>query len=300
MKDTMPEIRTFVGPNNCEVRSHKEVAEAAPVPVATFAELIERIATLSFLNPHVNLFYRGQKNNYAKDNSPGVNVTTSLLPSVYRQPTGSGENDEMLRKKKYFKEVLPERTKKLKGWLRKLGNKHKRAGFGRGPYKDVEIFSESLWAILQHYECPTPLLDVTGSLHVACSFATYDYEQEDARKEGFVYVLGLPSITSHVSYLAYDGIVMVKLQAACPPEAKRPHYQQGYLVGSLPHSPKPHTYGARDLALRLVAKFHIKDAVRFWQPDGLTALPKKLMMPENDTIAAKVQEICEKVPGEPT
>lgn len=296
MKDTMPPIRTFVGSDHQMVRSHHNVAVSPAVPVSTFTEAVELVAKLTFQNPHLNLLFRGQARNYANDGSHGPNAKTSLLPSVYRKPQNSGEHEELALKKKYFRKILPARTQKLKRWMRKLGTRHKRAGFGRGPYKDTELFSEPLWALLQHYGCATPLLDVSASLRVACSFATYDYERRTANREGFVYVLGLPSVTSHVAYLPYDGIVIVKLQSACPPEAKRPHYQQGFLVGSLPHDPKMHWYGARDLALRLVAKLRITDSASFWAVPSLCQIEPDVMMPTQDEVAAKVQQICEMVP----
>ena len=52
------------------------------------------------------------------------------------------------------------------------------------------------WSILQHYEvCPTPLLDLTHSLRVACSFAFLNSEDADP----LVFVFGLPYITNRVS-----------------------------------------------------------------------------------------------------
>jgi hypothetical protein len=50
-------------------------------------------------------------------------------------------------------------------------------------------YPEIAWSLLQHYEiCDTPLLDLTHSLHVSCSFAFDSNEGET----GIIYVLGMP------------------------------------------------------------------------------------------------------------
>lgn len=123
--------------------------------------------------------------------------------------------------------------------------------------KSMAHFREVLWSVLQHYLVPTPMLDVTDYLPVACSFAMKPSEESPKPTEGFVYVLGLPQIQGLITYSPADSLVLVNLQSACPPEVKRPHRQHGYLVGSLPHTAVPDTYVYRDIALRLVCKFKV-------------------------------------------
>ncbi len=54
--------------------------------------------------------------------------------------------------------------------------------------KELERKKYIQWSILQHYEVTdTPLIDITQSLKVACSFAQLDNENSEA----FVYVFGL-------------------------------------------------------------------------------------------------------------
>lgn len=60
------------------------------------------------------------------------------------------------------------------------------------------------WSILQHYEVvPTPLLDLTQSIRVACSFA----QMRGTDSTCYVYVIGFPSPGSHT---------IVKLRFARP------------------------------------------------------------------------------------
>jgi hypothetical protein len=186
---------------------------------------------------------------------------------------------------------LMDELKRLESWRRMIRH--------RDLVRTMEHFDESRWAILQHYDCPTPLLDVTQSLQVACCFATHKYDGKrgmllEPSSEGYLYVLGLPNIHGHISFFPYDGIVMVKLQAACPPEAIRPHYQEGYLVGSTPHTPKEYTYRYRDLALRLVAKFRIADPEAFWESVGNRRLSGATLTPEDDRIKQIVYRIRER------
>ena len=108
-------------------------------------------------------------------------------------------------------------------------------------------------------------------------------------------MLGLPNINGHISLFPHEGMVMVKLQAACPPEAKRPHYQQGFLVGSIPSDPKPYSYHFRNLVLRLVAKFRIPESCSFWKA-GYSCLPREVLTP-TDEVGEVVQEIKKQCAG---
>src|SRR5262249_48394034 len=87
------------------------------------------------------------------------------------------------------------------------------------------------WSVLQHYEiCDTPLVDVTHSLRVAASFASLDAD----RREAFVYVLAVPQLGGTVTASAEHGVQVIRLSSICPPEALRPHFQEGYLLGEYP------------------------------------------------------------------
>jgi hypothetical protein len=80
------------------------------------------------------------------------------------------------------------------------------------------------WAILQHYEvCDTPLLDVTNSLRVAASFAT----NNPAAEGPVLYVLGVPSLSGSITASSEQGLQIIRLSSICPPEARRPYFQEG-------------------------------------------------------------------------
>lgn len=54
--------------------------------MSTFYDLIMEIAELSYKNPDVMLFYRGQNNNYTKNN------IATLYPTIYRATNKSNIN----------------------------------------------------------------------------------------------------------------------------------------------------------------------------------------------------------------
>ena len=89
---------------------------------------------------------------------------------------------------------------------------------------------------------------------------------------------------------------MVKLQAACPPQSRRPHHQQGFLVGSIPSNAKPYSYLFRNLVLRLVGKVRIPESCSFWHAGGYSCLPRDVLMP-TDEVGEVVRRIKEKMEG---
>lgn len=282
MQDNMGEFQSILSegqsPRRCK---WKKVSDDPGCEVKDFAELSDHVATLNFHNPGLNLFFRGQTKNFSGVDRHDRELKTSLLPSAYRKeisPTKEGSQRYFDRLSKMTDEA---RCRLKKKYTRRKG--------------ELDEFKQVTWAVLQHYGCETPLLDITQSLHVASCFATYDYDDEKPSTEGYVYVLGLPNINGHISFFAHEGMVMVKLQAACPPQAKRPHYQQGFLVGSIPSNAKPYSYHLRNLVLRLVAKFRIRESCSFWNA-GYSRLPQEVLMP-TDEVEKVVQEIKKQYAG---
>ena len=95
--------------------------------------------------------------------------------------------------------------------------------------KDLKRRKLIQWSILQHYKiCDTPLLDFTHSLRVACSFAQLNNESDKA----YVFMFGLPYVTNRISLNSEHDLVNIRLLSICPPEALRPHFQEGYLAGT--------------------------------------------------------------------
>ena len=265
-----------------------EVASDEGCEVKTFSGLQNKVAEISYKNPALNLYYRGQKKDYKDCNKR----LTSLFPSLYRQ----SENIAICKKlcQDYFDIVITKLSKRILEKLKEEGFFKKSQG--RNEYQDARRFPEIAWAILQHYEiCPTPLLDVTQSLYVAANFATVPWNQiKNDDKSAYIYVLGLPNINGHISYFTHKCLVMLKLDAVCPPDAKRPHYQQGYVIGSLPHvAIHPNNLHVRDFRHRLVAKFRIRNVNKFWKDKGYSPLEKEVLMPRKDKVKICLEDYKE-------
>ena len=148
--------------------------------------------------------------------------------------------------------------------------------------KNIRVYEILRWSILQHYDvCPTPLLDITHSIRVACSFAHYDVNHQD---EVFIYVLGMPQINGSVTASSEQGIQIIRLLSICPPNAKRPHYQEGYLAGEFPTigyiEKAEYSRGEMDFARRLICKFRIADRNSFWDED-FKPIPETYLCPDD-------------------
>jgi hypothetical protein len=140
------------------------------------------------------------------------------------------------------------------------------------------------WSILQHYEvCSTPLLDVTHSVRIAASFASHD-----ERDEAFIFVLGVPNLSGAITASAEAGLQIVRLSSVCPPQALRPHLQEGYLLGEYPDmasiEQKQH-YPAHeiDFGLRLIAKFRL-NLRTFWGDPLFPRVEKEALYPLDDAL----------------
>ena len=171
-------MRTITGtltPKLNRMLKKQLVAKANAVPVSSFRQLMDYVARLSYLNKDNLLFFRGQGFDYT--NKAGA---STLYPSIY-----SGE--------RVSRDELDIRFNILKSASRRLSDSLKTEKIEG--FKDVKRRKYIQWSILQHYEvCPTPLLDLTHSLRVACSFAFHSKNDNNP----FVFVLGLPYLTNRV------------------------------------------------------------------------------------------------------
>lgn len=142
-------------------------------------------------------------------------------------------------------------------------------------------FEEIRWSILQHYGvCGTPLLDVTHSLRVAASFAL-----NNAKQRAYVLIYALPHPQGTITYSTDEEILNVRLLGACPSDALRPHFQEGFLVGTFPSRIK-RKHPALDFGGRLVAKIEITKQ-DFWD-ENFHEIPKDALYPAGD----KMMSIC--------
>lgn len=244
-----------------------EIRKSEPYEVKSFQALIKKIAKISYHNPEWVLFFRGQ--NSDKKNLSGL---TSLFPSIYRLQKGVLARKSLLKKR--FQILMDAEEQLLRAF------KYEKFD----GYVHLNSFREICWAILQHYQvCKTPLLDLTQSLRVACSFAL-----NNSKENGYLFVLGLPHINGSISYSVEEQLLNIKLISICPPKAFRPYYQEGYLAGNFPINETARSSNL-DPARRLVAKFKlIKN--RFWSKD-FKAIPENALLPKYDPM----KRICDKI-----
>lgn len=250
----------------------EEILKSDSKSVSTYDELVKNVAQLQHHNRQFNLFFRGQ----TKDHRDADHKST-ILAGIFRK--GLGETRLPLKER--FESLRSNVDK-----LRKAFN-HRSPKF-TGTHL-LNKYEEVSWAILQHYQvCPTPVIDITHSLHVACSFA---YEG-NTQNTGVIYVLGLPWPTDAISYSTYEELVNIRLLSICPPQAQRPFFQEGYLLGNFPNYrlDDPSRVKQFDPARRIVAKFEIPINDSFWGKD-FKRLPTDKIYPKIDA----VKDICEAI-----
>jgi len=256
------EGRNYVKPTtNYNIRAYPGIE------VPGYPELVERVAELCFYNPEQVLFFRGQHREHLTTRN-----NTSIKPSIFR-PSGRTRRSPDA-------EVLRRRYARLRDAEQRVVQCFRdHRLLGRDRLTRSRILQ---WAIIQHYEiCATPLLDVTHSLRVAASFATTDA----SATHPVVYVLAAPSLGGTISASSEQGIQTIRLSSICPPNARRPYFQEGYLLGEYPElttldekqNYKPHEI---DFGLRLLAKFHLKQTT-FWTDAHYSRIPTEALFPNH-------------------
>ena len=272
--DGSEKMRSIEGVLSDELKSHVNdhpVDIAAPYPVSTYRKLVEQIAKLSFLNKDQLLFYRGQGIDH--QNKAG---TSTQYPSIYRGEYLSSWEI------KYRFDILEAAS----GWLKKLFAREHVEG-----YPELSRKRYIQWSILQHYEvCHTPLLDLTHSLRVACSFAQLFSETAEA----YVYVLGMPYLTNRISINSEHDLVNIRLLSICPPDALRPYFQEGYLAGTTDIDYVYENKTELDFRNRMIAKFAIPRSQKFWG-EGFDSIPWRVLFPRGDWVGKLCREIQELV-----
>lgn len=202
--------------------------------VNSYKELRKYVAELSCKNKDCILFYRGQKEDYKNSKSK-----STFYPTIYRgEPLSADE--------------LAFRWRKLKSASKLLVDKIKAEKISE---KDLLIRKKLLqWSIIQHYEVTeTPLIDVTQSLRVACSFAQLD----NANNYAYIYAFALPYYTNRISVNSEQYLTNIRLLSVAPPEALRPYFQEGFLIGEDEINETYTNKSELDLNNRLIAKFKI-------------------------------------------
>jgi hypothetical protein len=254
-----PELLAHVG--------DREVWQAPSLRVRNYRELVEHMAKLSYANRNELAFFRGQGADY-QSKAHG----STLYPAIYRGDNlASAEVDLRVKALDDAAQQLATLFEKesIEGW------------------RDIKRKKFVQWSILQHYEVvPTPLIDITHSLRVACSFAQHGSEDDKC----YVYALGLPYPTNRISINSEEEIVNIRLLSICPPNALRPYFQEGYMVGTPDVTSNYDSKTELDLRNRLLAKFEIPNGPSFWN-SGVQMMPKEALYPEGD----QVLRICSQI-----
>jgi hypothetical protein len=246
------------------------VWRAPAFQISTFRSLVEHVARLAYANPDELLFFRGQDRDY-QSKAGG----TTLYPAIYR-------SDSLpIRELRHRFDLLEQAARLLVDEFRNARIEG---------HRELRQKRYIQWSILQHYEVvATPLLDLTQSLRVACSFA----QLRGTEPVCHVYVLGLPYLTNRISFNSEHDIVNVRLLSICPPSALRPYFQEGYMAGTADVTVDFDSKTELDFRNRLIAKFAIPRAQSFWGP-GFEKIPDTALYPKGDQIL----ELCDRLKGE--
>ena len=242
--------------------------------VKTFRQLMDEVANVTISNRNYEMFYRGQIKDYLNNQATFYRdrkAKSTIYPAICRPE----RNRDGSFKYSIKKTQIIERYKNLE----------KMIDLVRG--KRSSYFNEYYYSLFQHYSIlPTPFIDITQSLRVAATFALRKSEK------GYVFVFGLPYPNQSTSYYSDLGIVLVKLQNVVPISAKRPRYQEGFLVGKYPIRPTKNN--SDDLANRMVAKFLVDNTDgKFWDK-SFQPMPEDVLYPENDEIEQSLLKAKEK------
>jgi hypothetical protein len=243
----------------------EKIASAPPYKVENYRRLAELVAGLSYANRDNLLFFRGQGQDFKSKSG-----ASTFYPSIYR-------GDYLPHRELQHRfNVLDQASRSLA----ELFRQNKVTG-----HNELIRKKYIRWSILQHYGvCATPLLDLTQSLRVACSFASTDSD------EGFVYVFGLPYLNGRISVNSEHDIVNVRLLSICPPYALRPYFQEGYLAGTEEITIDFEQKTELDFRNRLIAKFVFPSSKRFWG-ESFEPIPYSALFPDND----QIEELCRNV-----
>ncbi len=268
----MRSITGTVTPELEAILGGEPVARAEAIPVSSFRDLAEHVAKLSYLNKDHLLFFRGQERDFR--NKAG---SSTIYPSIYR-----GERVTRDQLDLSFL-VLETASARLCDLLEK-SKLHS--------HRDVRRRRYIQWSILQHYEvCATPLLDFTHSLRVACSFAFLSGKSGDP----YVLLFGLPYLTNRISVNSEHDLVNIRLLSICPPEALRPHFQEGYLAGTDEVLMDFESKTELDFNNRLIAKFRLVGGKSEFFSGGFRPYPEKVLYPPEDLMANLCRDLKEDV-----
>lgn len=235
--------------------------------VSSYVELLHKIASLNYHNSRFQLLFRGQQADYKS----GKVKASNLYPSILRG----------------FVPNKLERIESLKEQFQILAKAEKLL-IECNLHSDLSENQLVRWAILQHYEvCNTPLLDLTASLQTALTFSIGD------REYGWLYVFGFPQLTGGVSVSVESKTQVINLSQICPPEALRPHFQNGLLASDYPEiRSREESHAQRGMrgnnfSARLLTKFELINCNE-WTNEGFLPTKEQILFPNSTDTWYKV------------
>lgn len=286
----------FKGNLKRTLQSPEQVSKDEPLTVSNYAELVDIVSFLSVMNKRHALYFRGQSENWPLRPAIFRSVWRSLSGAVHKIP---GTRATQQRIWDYLNRDISSIVLSVCENL------------PLPRIATLRMFREAVWAVAQHYGLwPTPLIDITQNLRIAASFALWE-----GHNTGSLYVVALPPSTNSITFDADQHVVLARLQAVCPPVAKRPHYQDGFLAGRFPFmAPMPNSIDkdpakVSDLGRRLVARITLTDTdddhqrqarepsgCGFWSDDfprisTLALMPK----PEDDQLLDRFSSYTEQI-----
>lgn len=290
MRSIRPRLTPIFLDNNI---NDKFLVESDGVYISSYFELRKQMAQLACANSDFVLYFRGQKIDYT-DNLYRKGGS-SFFPSIYRGQITDEDLRERWSKLEFACKLFTEKISSYRDSLPPKSNERKEL--------DIVLKKRLLqWSILQHYEVTdTPLLDVTQSLRVACSFAFLDSQEEFA----YIYAFGFPYNTGRISINSEHYLTNIRLISIAPSGSLRPHYQEGFLVGEDEISEREKKNITLDFRRRLIGKFKIPHTESFWESTANTesleenlierALSKKELYPDLNNHDDVIAIICHQV-----
>jgi hypothetical protein len=107
---------------------------------------------------------------------------------------------------------------------------------------------------------------------------------------GFLLVAGFPGPSGSVLFDIDQRLVLARLNACCPPIAKRAHLQDGFLAGRFPFDAERDLFNDKSsLRFRLIAKLRLADDGSFWN-GGHSPFPVETLLPPIDPLAVRFMD----------
>ena len=263
--------------------SWQQISEGSFWHVDTWDALRGAVSFLALMNKRHVLYFRGQAADYRR-----------CLPVLFREDwqfAGHRYPLTPLNRSKYYSLTRDLAVLVVKA-ARHVGTPRTYV---------LERVPGAAAAVLQHYELwPTHFIDVTRSLPTAIAFSEGRRDQE----ETYLYAFAMPDLRGSITSDMDQHLTLSRLEAICPPSAKRPHHQDAYVVARFPEPAGSPQAGEpswddwqnkTDLTRRLVAKFQLR--LRGGRLPGTPSIDLSFLIPplEEDEFGRILQDLVSPV-----